>query len=339
MLTVNEEKVNKLLASSKSKLSTTIIANLSVRGDRNSACKPKYIVKSLTWDQASRMIKDIFRRLNLLEESNLTKRAVTFIGFCKYRGYSLATTRKYFNEAKRIGVFGENISIIPDALYFDKHVHQRLISDDVFSKFVSHLQANWSMYTAPLLTAFYTGLRSNEILQIDTKILNQLSERRKIVDIVRKDTRNKTTSVPSVLTPNHWKPVYYENFNKFIKSLLVLYEDKYNGYLKHGINSQLFDVSGPSTLVYRMHIEFYKANNFFPPKGFGIHIFRNQIARKLASKCKNIHIIKEWLGHKNIKTTKGYINEYYNNMGKEFDKLTDKHYAEMKNLLSMQSYD
>lgn len=336
MFTVNELKINQLLSSSK--LPEKFIESLSRRKssleEPHKSLKPKYVVKPLAWNKASRMILDIFKRLNLLEEVDKTKRLFTFIGYCKYRNYSLTTTKKYFNEAKRLGVFGSDIPVIPDSLFFNKSVHNRLIGDEVFSKFIRHLQKNWGAYNAPLLTAFYTGLRSTELLQLDTKILQQLCEKKTFVDIIRKDTRKKKSLATQNQQTNQWKPVYFDNFNKFIESLKVLYADKYICYVKHGLNSTLFDVSGPSTLVYRMHIEFYKANGFFPPKGFGIHMFRNQIARKLASTHKNLHIIKNWLGHKHIKTTKVYINEYYNNIGKEFDKMTEKHYDSIKQLLS-----
>ena len=190
MLTINEQKINKLIA--RSTLPQKFITNLT-RKKPTEPERPKYIVKPLAWSNASKMILDIFKRLNLLDETDYQKRVFTFIGYCKYRNYSLATTRKYFNEAKRLGVFGlvEEIKVIPDTLFFPKTVHNRMLSDSVFIKFIEHLYTNWSPYTAPLLTAFHTGLRSIELLQFDTKILDQLLTRKVYVDIFRKDTRQK----------------------------------------------------------------------------------------------------------------------------------------------------
>lgn len=266
-------------------------------------------------------LKILIRDTAILDEPDYEKRMKLFIGFCRFNKYSYNTTQKYINILKSRNVFGENaneITIKPSRLAFANvgNLHERAITVESFVKLSKHLHENFSKYNAPLLIAIYTGLRTFEILQWMMQVLYQLKMRQEYVSVLRKQTVITVNSEPT-----YWKPVYTTRFARFIDQLVNLYNEEYAIYLKHGINAKMFNFT-PKTLVNRLRQAFFESNGYMAPRGFGIHSCRNMIATIMSNETDNISSIQAFLQHKDVTTTKKYINVDLAFMRKEFDRLT-----------------
>ena len=308
---IDERKLNAILDSIPNEHLTTIL--------RRRLPKPSKKRQKLTKKDIPPSLSRTIRDISLLDEQNDEKRLTIFIGYCRYKGYSYNTVKRYVAILKSNGIFG-NIDhrIQPSKLGFGDagKIHTRAVSVSAFASMCRYLHNNFSKYTAPILVAVYTGLRTFEILQWSTLTLHQLRERQPYVSISRKQT---------VLSINneaeYWKPVYTTQLNRFIDEMLILYKNEYDTFVDHSINNKLFYVTS-KTLVNRIRQSFIAANNFLPPLGFGIHSCRNMIATLMARSTDNVGSIKTFLQHKNVITTKRYINADFTYMQKEFDRLT-----------------
>lgn len=260
--------------------------------------------------------KSLVQESGLLDESDYTERLKLFIGHCRFKGYTYNTTVKYINMLKALDVFGEEpLTIKPSKLAFVGRPHERMITVENFAKLAKLLHERPTRYTAPILTAVYTGLRTFELLQMSTQTLYQLISRQEYVSIVRKQTVVISTE------PTYWKPVYTAHFTKFIDLLVSLYREEYEVYKERGINDKLFHVT-PRTLVNRIRQLYFAATGSAAPHGFGIHSCRNLIATIMSNETDNISSIQSFLQHRDIGTTKKYINVDLNFIRKEFDRLT-----------------
>lgn len=276
-------------------------------------------------------VTKIISELELEDENDYEERIKSFTNCCK--NYSKNTMIKYFNEAKSLGLFGESV-FIPDYNQFVGKTHTRIVEPKDFMKFISFLIENFNEYNAPLLVAYYTGLRNKEILQFSLFTLYQLSNRLTFIHIVRKNTKPKTDQYESNEKSeidesliNYWKPVYNSELCKFIDDLINLYKNEYEEYLiNKKLNMSLFYIT-PKTLVARQKSQYFKAVKKQLPYGFGIHGYRTEMASILSKYTQNLPAIQQYLQHKDINTTILYIKQRFNSMHKEFDRLTNIEYS------------
>lgn len=266
------------------------------------------------------IITRIINQLRLLDEPNMDRRALTFLAYCSHTlRYSYNTTQHYFQLAKKHNVFGNHdlgtlTTIVPKRSGYTGMLHIRMVDNECFLKFIKAMHDNFSEYNAPILLAYYTGLRTAEILQCTLYSLFQLKNRNKYIDVFRKQTNAGGEKV-------HWIPVYNSEFQNFIDNLITLYKESYDNYLKHKINMKLFYIK-PSTLLYRVRMEYYHATNRQLPHGFGIHAFRNMMASMLSSYTHNISVIQKYLQHNSPNTTSKYIHVRFDVARNEFNRLT-----------------
>lgn len=140
-------------------------------------------------------LRSLVRELGLLDEPDRRTRVRLFVARCLALGYAYRTANRYYLLLRRVGVFdnprtGQPVALRPDKFAFadSGRMHVRPVSKRSFAKLVTHLHRNFSEYTAPLLVAVYTGLRTFEILQWNTSTLRELRDKQTIVAIIRKQT-------------------------------------------------------------------------------------------------------------------------------------------------------
>lgn len=95
--------------------------------------------------------------------------------------------------------------------------HTRTVETNDFGKLVRHLQNNWSEYTAPLLLAVFTGLRTFEVLQTSAEHVLQLQRGSVEVNIRRKQTLGRKGD------PVFWRPVYTNRLVGLVRDLCDLW--------------------------------------------------------------------------------------------------------------------
>jgi integrase len=283
--------------------------------------KPSKVQQPLVRRNIPANLKQLINDISLFDEQNNKKRLILFISYCRYKNYSYNTVTRYVNILKSNGVFGtKELNVKLNKLSFGDSGkrHIRAVSINEFVQLCRYLHNNFSRYSAPILVAVYTGLRTFEILQWSTLTLHQLRERQSYVSVSRKQT---VLLMRDGNNTEYWKPIYNTQLQHFINELLILYQEEYNLFVTKAINNRLFHVTS-KTLVNRIRHLFYKATGVLPPFGFGIHSCRNMIATITAQTTNNISAIKTFLQHKNVITTKRYINADFTFMRKEFDRLT-----------------
>jgi integrase len=333
-------------------------------------------------------LKKAITSLGLLDEDDYERRAQTFIGYCRFRNYSYNTTIKYFRILHNTGIFGKfklvtdpktnEITFIeskansiinddnditdeyinndldsrPDRLVFNHcgKQHIRIVGKEDFLKFSALLQERFSIYTAPILIAFYTGLRTSEILQFTTFTIYQLLSKHHTTTILRKmiviknanmkdsaydnDVNSDADDVDNNRdNRNFWTPIYNTHLNDFIVKLRELYANDYKTFLEAKINTKLFNVT-PKTLGNRIKSLYYEATGKLAPYGFGIHSCRNMISIIMAEKSNNLTAIQRFLQHKNIKTTRRYVKADFSYTITEFNRLTNQQFSNIRAILN-----
>jgi hypothetical protein len=311
-----------------------------------------------------KVLHEIIDRLALHDEEDYTRRAQLFIGYCLYRNYTFHTVRQYYQILRQFGLFGQRaerskLRLDPTAFNDRGRLHVRVVSMDNFRRFAVYLNENISCYTAPILVAMHTGLRTAELLQFTTYTLYQLRERLPIISIRRKQTTplevlqrkqplcaeqipERGPPIVNVSTTHasndmmqrdkeatelaayskYWEPHYNQHLNMFIETLHSLYETEYNELLEHNQNLRLFNCT-PRTLANRIRHLYYEACQVAAPHGFGIHSCRNLIAQLMAQKTDNIISIQSFLQHSHIKTTRRYIKADFSHMTDVFNRITN----------------
>lgn len=275
--------------------------------------KPKILPKK----QCEVAVQKIVKNLHLLDEPIMQNRVLKFVIYCKLQNYSYNTTKKYFNQAKQNGLF-ENTTTKPNYSQFPTNLHTRVVDETKYTKFIAYLHKKISSYIAPILIPFYTGLRTNKILQISGKTLKELKNEEKIVTSVQRkhipSKRNKNEL-------NYWVPIYNKEFIDFIDKLIEIYFEEYKLYEEKGISAKLFNFSS-DTLIRRSAVEYALCNKEKLPHGFGIHGHRTMLASSMATFTNNPNDVQRFLQHKHFSTTQKYIKTQCNLMEKEFNKIT-----------------
>ena len=284
--------------------------------------------------QLTPKLLEAVQTLNLLDEPNHATRRVLVIDYFGSKNYSWNTTKKYFGLLKSAGVLNDEEAddIHPNKRAFCNlgKLHTRIVSQQDFAKVHHHLVKHFSKNTAPILVAFYTGLRTSEILQFKSSTLHELLNQHQTIDIKRKKT-NIDSDAES--PDNAWKPVYNSHLINYTKQLINLYQEEYDNLLQHQINVPLFNITS-TTLVERLKSAFRLATGKKPPLGFGVHSCRNMVASIMVGETDNIYSISLWLQHKKIKTTEQYLKTGYSNLTAEFNRLTDRHMSGLNHILS-----
>ena len=251
-------------------------------------------------DRTKYIPKYVYRLLDEINKNDMTQNQQTEVFLShmykmKLRGktindYFKIIKPKYFPEA----------TIIPDELAFDKlkPPQNRNVNFKAFDNLIKYIFAldNENKFKWPLLFCYYTGLRLNELFQIKPIHLIMLTNKEKTIPIIRKKGER-------------WNVLYYEIFENFINQLrhfIFKYEcDNNVDYLI------LFKNISKWFLNEKMKIFYIIANDGLTPRlGFGIHLFRYYIATKLCSEIKGtkgINLAQLFLGHKNVRSTIGYI--------------------------------
>lgn len=314
---IDENKLNALLDSVSAEEASKIIQRALPEPS-----KKRPVLRRGGTAPTSTTVNRIVTELGLLDEPDYERRAKVFIGYCRVRDYAINTVKQYFKIARQRGTFGPPgaVAIRPDPSVFSGRTHTRIVRTDNFVRLFEFLTDAWSEYTAPLLVAFYTGLRTMEILQFTGFTLHQLLARQPTVNVKRKQTAVSDE-------PVYWRPVYTTHLRRFVDKLALLYASELEAHAS--ANVSLFYVT-PKTLANRIRLAYYKANGSCPPLGFGVHSCRNMLASIMADTSKCLPAIQLFLQHKSPKTTNRYIKTDLKYIRDQFNRITGPEFTDVR---------
>lgn len=197
---------------------------------------------------------------------------------------------RIFNKLKPL-IFPKT-TIKPSTMYFDqkKPAQVRVPQMGKIETLVNYVENNPSEYSWPILLAYYTGLRSSEVISVKVSTLLELQSRKKKTNVVRKNGA-------------FWEPIYFDQFNSFIDQIINNFKEEVQ--LAHIVDSKIFPFKS-RTLHYFVCRYYIEANGELPVLGFGIHVFRYYVASKLVE-SDDIHLAQTFLGHKSTESTKHYL--------------------------------
>ena len=187
---------------------------------------------------------------------------------------------KNFNEKKEFKKIKENITEVE---------YKKLMS---FVRGNETLRLNTKQNLLRTFTIlFFTGLRLNEVQELKIIDIKNLLENGNVkIDISKTSTQRKL-----YLT------------NSFQKELLKLFdfkiEDDDNRIISKGSNKN--KKTSINKIVFIQQVN--KIIKEILGEGFSSHSFRQGLITEMGSKSINIKIISQFVGHKNISTTMGYI--------------------------------
>ena len=187
---------------------------------------------------------------------------------------------KSFNEKKEFKKIKENITELE---------YKKLMS---FVRGNETLRSNTKQNLLRTFTIlFFTGLRLNEVQELKIIDIKNLLQNGNIkIDISKTSTQRKL-----YLT------------NSFQKELLKLFdfttEDDENRIITKGSNKN--KKTSINKIVFIQQVN--KIIKEILGEGFSSHSFRQGLITEMGSKSINIKIISQFVGHKNISTTMGYI--------------------------------
>lgn len=275
-----------------------------------------------------KFIRSIVKELGLLDEPCEIRRYNLCLGFFRHRQYSINTVDRYLKLLREHGLFGDGEGIKyqkPDSAVFNTQKHTRIVDKETYSAFINNMNSNLSKFNAPLLLAFYTGLRTTEILQITTYHLHQLTVRSTIVDVKRKNTSPKKKLIL-------WTPIYTSHLFKFIDTLAILYKDELSVFLSTDIDIRLFNLS-PSTLVNRMSAIFTSVTGNSLPHGYGVHGNRTTVSSIMYDSAPNLVAVQKYLQHRNITSTHRYVRADAKSFAGQFNRITKEHFKDVIDIL------
>ncbi|CAI6374999.1 unnamed protein product [Macrosiphum euphorbiae] len=244
------------------------------------------------------------------------------------------TVNRYLKLLTKHGLFGDGEKITylkPELAVFSTQKHTRIVDKDTYIKFINYMNGSLSKFNAPLLFSFYTGLRTTEILQITTYQLHQLIVRSSVVDVKRKNTSVKKTSIL-------WTPIYTSHLLKFIDAMADLYKIEISAFLSSKIDVRLFNLS-PSTLVNRMSAVFVASTGTGLPHGFGVHGNRTTVSSIMYDSAPNLVAVQKYLQHSHLSSTHRYVRADVKTLAKQFDRITQEHFKDVIGILHLDSDD
>lgn len=172
------------------------------------------------------------------------------------------------------------------------------ITEVEFKKLMSFVRGNETLRENTKLNLlrtftilFFTGLRLNEVQELKIINIKNLIENKNVkIDISKTSTQRKL-----YLT------------NSFQKELLKLFDFK-NELDDNKIISKGSDKNKRTSINKIVFIQqVNKTIKEILGEGFSSHSFRQGLITEMGSKSINIKIISQFVGHKNISTTVGYI--------------------------------
>lgn len=273
-------------------------------------------------------IRTIIHDNNLKDVEDVDERAKLFIKLLYNQKLNGTTVMKYFNKIKPI--LFPNTTIIPNCMVFDKsindeNVQMRGVNFSQVQNMINYIITldDSVIYKWAILFAYYTGLRSSEVMQLKNSHIIELLNGKSVLNIKRKNGVE-------------WEVLYYDEFVNFIKNLRKVFKKECDFYIESKIEIIIFNFTN-ITLHNKLKQYYIFANDGQPPPlGFGIHVFRYYVGSKLAINTNKLDISQKFLGHKKIQTTEKYIR--YNNVQKqkELDVAIEQSsfYSDINNILS-----
>lgn len=238
----------------------------------------KFLSKRLDLDKFKRPIY-----LNV-DENNINIGKEYIKNLAKQQYTYLTAKRKWTEKNKEL-----KTNLILNINSFKKSDQMRVPDFEFLKRYYIYLKLNiTNLKRKALLFAYYTGLRTFELLKITWSHIDLLKKKVHEIDLIRK-------------YGSKWYPVYFTNFVNFLN--LYFSEPPLN------LNDKVFPFSR-NTLLNEAKNVYTLANGRLPPKGFGIHTNRYYLATMLAK--ENIGISKELLGHSKTQTTIQYIKNEKN---------------------------
>ena len=172
------------------------------------------------------------------------------------------------------------------------------ITEVEYKKLMSFTRGNETLRNIPKLNLlrtftilFFTGLRLNEVQELKIINIKNLIENKNVkIDISKTSTQRKL-----YLT------------NSFQKELLKLFDFK-NELDDNKIISKGSDKNKRTSINKIVFIQqVNKTIKEILGEGFSSHSFRQGLITEMGSKSINIKIISQFVGHKNVSTTMGYM--------------------------------
>lgn len=194
--------------------------------------------------------------------------------------------------------------------------HSRGDDFSMFETLLNYIMNNYPMddKLLPFVFIYYTALRAFEALSLTCENLQELARQSEYVKLIRKGIKK-----------HYWRPIYFEEFNKFV----LLLCDKYKNLIEKSILIEIAD----STRVF--NYSYCTLNNDFKnlfrkvfktetPFGFGVHWFRYFISSRIV-KSGNLNYARVVLNHRYVWITKRYLR-YDNSIAlSNLSKLKDNH--------------
>lgn len=131
----------------------------------------RYSIKYFEDKPLPQFLQKMITLLRIDDKSDPQIRYNLCLAYCRMQKYSYNTVIRYMNLLLKHKIFSTNDDenqklrkLTPDPLVFKHNVHNRMVDRDLYTKFINYLKLNFNKFTAPLLFAVLTGLRTTEIL-------------------------------------------------------------------------------------------------------------------------------------------------------------------------------
>ncbi|KAJ8670174.1 hypothetical protein QAD02_001433 [Eretmocerus hayati] len=276
-------------------------------------------------------LKNLIVRVGLLDvvdvenEARQTERRVDLmLGAFRANGCSLNTTRSYMTILKAHGLFGTrytdpNVNLpvrLELGVWSTERVHDRVVAEADYSKFVRYVLENPSKYVAPLYVAITAALRPSEILKITNDSLRGLIKRSSVI----RDVTRKSTSLYKKKSPV-WNVVYYNEFRICVRVLQNLYADE----LESPVTVRLFPIS-LSSLNRRFRTILERVTGVVPNRGVGVHVCRYILGMSMNKHGAPLKQIQRFLGHGSGSTTEKYIQRDFSAAEARLNRMFEKEF-------------
>lgn len=259
-------------------------------------------------------IAKIIHDNDLMSIDNKDDRAKIFLRALYFRRLKASTVSRYFNRLKPY-LFPDT-EILPNSLVFDDHYGKRdqirgsnLESIEKLIHFVKYKLDDNVIYKWPILISAYSGLRINEVCSITMKTLQELSEKKPVVSVKRKNNTD-------------WQVVYYKEFEDLIDYIINKgCKERYELYINNFIDQRLYPFTKQALHNHLKTYYQYANEGVLPAKGFGMHSLRYYLATTLFERTNKIEIAQTLMGHKSHKTTHMYIKSNNNKRSADLENL------------------
>ena len=219
-----------------------------------------------------------------MEDEN--DRAKIFLRNLFYRRLKSSTVLKYYRMLKP--ALFPNSSIVPNSLVFDENYRKQQqyrgkSTENIKNliNYVLHTVPITCIYKWPILISCYSGLRINEVCNIQMSHLYMIFNKKPIIPLKRKNNID-------------WEVLYYPEFENIIQWTINNNIDPYNLYIEQNIDSKLFPYTNQA-LHQKLKYFYIRATGEKPPMGFGLHAARYYLATQLYNETGKIDIAEKYL--------------------------------------------